>query len=89
MASLVCDNVTYRTLSAEDLIRLGHHCSNTARRAEQAERELTKIKLLSHFAERVGDQIEAVVTGVERFGLFCRGLEIPVEGTRPHQCSFE
>ncbi|CAK9108569.1 unnamed protein product [Durusdinium trenchii] len=80
MASLVCDNVTYRTLSAEDLIRLGHHCSNTARRAEQAERELTKIKLLSHFAERVGDQIEAVVTGVERFGLFCRGLEIPVEG---------
>lgn len=80
MASMVCDNVTYRSLSAEDLIRLGHHCSNTARRAEQAERELTKIKLLTYFAERIGDKISAVVTGVERFGLFCRGVEIPAEG---------
>lgn len=80
MASMVCDNVSYRSLSEEDLIRLGHHCSNTARRAEKAERELTKIKLLSYFAERMGDKISAVITGVERFGLFCRGIEIPVEG---------
>lgn len=80
MASLVCQNVTYKGPSAEDLIRLGHHCSLTSRRAEQAERELTKIKLLSYFEEHVGEKFEAVVTGVERFGLFCRGLHIPGEG---------
>ncbi|WP_417851536.1 ribonuclease R [Thalassoglobus sp.] len=80
VSSLVCDNVTYRGASAEDLIRLGHHCSTTERRAERAERELTKMKLLTYFEERVGEKITAVITGVERFGFFCRGIEIPAEG---------
>ncbi len=80
IASLVCKNVTYRGGSEEDLIRLGHHCSTTARRAEKAERELTKMKLLSYFEDRIGEKIEAVITGVERFGFFCRGVEIPAEG---------
>lgn len=80
MAAIVLNNKTYRGPSAEDLIRLGHHCSTTARRAEKAERELTKIKLLSYFSERIGEQIEAIITGVERFGFFCRGIKIPAEG---------
>jgi ribonuclease R len=28
----------------------------------------------------VGEELDAVITGVEQFGIFCQGLEIPVEG---------
>ncbi len=59
---------------------LGTHCSDTERRAAQAERELTKIKLLAFMSGRVGEEFDAIITGVERFGLFCKGTEIPVDG---------
>ena len=64
----------------DDLVMLGQHCSDREQRATEAERELTKLKLLQYFAERIGERMEAVVTGVERFGLFAQGLEIPAEG---------
>lgn len=64
----------------EELLRLGRHCSTTERRAERAERELIKIKLLEYLSTRIGDEMEAVITGVDRFGFFCRGVEIPAEG---------
>lgn len=63
-----------------ELARLGKHCSITERRAAQAERELIKVKLLTYMSTRVGDIFEATITGVERFGLFCRGLDVPAEG---------
>ena len=62
------------------LVALGQHCSERERRAERAERELTKVKLLEYMAERLGEELNAVVTGVEPFGLFVQGLEIPAEG---------
>ncbi len=62
------------------LAALGNHCSSMEQRAEQAERELTKLKLLNYFAERIGEELEAVVSGVESFGLFAQGVAIPVEG---------
>ena len=67
-------------LSADHLEAIARRCSDLARRAEAAERELIKIKLLRHMSDQVGDEIDAVITGVERFGVFCRGTEIPVEG---------
>ena len=63
-----------------ELARLGKHCSTTERRAESAERELIKVKLLTFLSDRVGEQMEAVITGVERFGIFCQGIELPAEG---------
>lgn len=66
--------------SEQELDAIAHRCSDLSRRAEAAERELIKIKLLRFMADRVGEEIEAIVTGVERFGAFCRGTEIPVEG---------
>jgi len=64
----------------EEAMRLGRHCSNTERRAERAERELIKIKLLEYMATRLGEQMDAIITGVDRYGFFCRGVEIPAEG---------
>lgn len=63
-----------------ELAKLSRHCSNTERRAASAERELTKVKLLTYMESRIGDELTAVITGVERFGIFCQGTEVPAEG---------
>ena len=59
---------------------LGEHCSDRERRAEAAERELTKVKLLNYLATRIGEEMDGVVTGVEEFGLFVQGIQLPAEG---------
>jgi len=67
----------------EELLVLGQHCSDLEQRAEAAERELTKTKLLSYMSQRIGEELEGVITGVEGFGLFVQGLELPAEGFIP------
>ncbi len=62
------------------LVAIGEHCSEREERAEMAERELIKLKLLNYLQERIGLEMEAVVTGVERYGLFVQGVELPAEG---------
>ena len=69
-----------RRAAAEGLPRLGEECSLLERRAEAAERELVKLKLLLFLSSRTGQEMDAVVTGVESFGLFVQGLELPAEG---------
>jgi ribonuclease R len=59
---------------------LGDLCSEREQRAESAERELIKVKLLNYLSTRIGEQMDAVVTGVEDFGLFVQGVELPAEG---------
>jgi ribonuclease R len=63
-----------------ELIVAGQHCSRTERRAEQAERELVKVKLLTYMSDRVGDEFDAIVTGVQDWGFFCQAVEVPAEG---------
>ncbi|MFI4874282.1 MAG: ribonuclease R [Blastopirellula sp. JB062] len=58
----------------------GEHCSEREQRAASAERDLVKIKLLNHLSQKIGMEMEAVVTGVESFGLFVQGLELPADG---------
>lgn len=64
----------------DKLVVLGEHCSGREQRAEAAERELTKIKLLAYLSQRIGEEMDAVVTGVESFGLFAQGVKLPAEG---------
>ena len=68
------------TDSMAELLQLGKNCSSTERRAEKAERELIKIKLLRYMANHIGEEMEAFITGVENFGMFCQGVKIPAEG---------
>jgi ribonuclease R len=67
----------------DQLYAFGEHCSDREQRAERAERELIKIKLLEYFEERIGEKMGAVITGIERFGLFVQGLELPADGLVP------
>jgi ribonuclease R len=64
----------------DKLVVLGEHCSGREQRADAAERELTKVKLLAYLSERIGEEMDALITGVESFGLFVQGVELPAEG---------
>jgi ribonuclease R len=63
-----------------ELQALGEHCSKTERRAEHAERELIKVKLLTYMNERLGTELGAIVTGVADYGFFAQAEDLPVEG---------
>jgi ribonuclease R len=63
-----------------ELAALGEHCSKTERRAEMAERELIKLKLLTYLNERIGLEMEVVITGVADYGFFGQAEDLPVEG---------
>ncbi|MDR1493532.1 MAG: VacB/RNase II family 3'-5' exoribonuclease [Planctomycetaceae bacterium] len=65
---------------AQTLFLLGEHCSQCERNAEEAERELTKLKLINYLATKIGERMTGVITGVEYYGFFVQGVEIPAEG---------
>jgi len=67
-------------LSTGELAKIGEQCSTAERVAQDAERELIKIKLLNYLKDRIGEELPAKITGVERFGIFCQGTELPAEG---------
>lgn len=64
----------------KELLALGDHCSKTERRSEQAERELVKLRILQHLSTRLGEQHEAVITGVAEYGFFAQAQQFPAEG---------
>ena len=62
------------------LVETAARCSRTERQAEQAERELTKVKVLTLLEKHIGEEFEGVVSSTAEYGLF---VEIPkylVEG---------
>ena len=63
-----------------ELVALGEHCSFTERRAEQAERELIKLKLLDYLSHRVGMEMTAIITGVHEYGFYAQAEDFPAEG---------
>jgi ribonuclease R len=63
-----------------ELVALGEHCSKTERRAEVAERELVKLKMLTYLSERLGMSMEVVITGVADYGFYGQAETLPVEG---------
>ena len=71
--------------SFDALVGLGDHCSEREQRAAKAERELVKVKLLTYMQQRIGEQLDAIITGVESFGIFAQGIKIPAEGLIPIQ----
>jgi ribonuclease R len=63
-----------------ELVGLGEHCSKMERRADLAERELVKLKLLTYLSERLGMEMEVIITGVADYGFFGQAEQLPVEG---------
>jgi ribonuclease R len=63
-----------------ELAALGAHCSKMERRGDIAERELIKLKLLTYLEDRIGMNLEAIITGVADYGFYGQGERLPVEG---------
>ncbi len=63
-----------------ELTALGDHCSKMERRAETAERELVKLKILLYLSGKLGEQLDAVITGVADYGFFAQAERFPAEG---------
>ncbi|MEN1681575.1 MAG: ribonuclease R [Planctomycetota bacterium] len=61
-------------------LQWGDHCSDREQRAAGAERELKKVKLLTYLEDKIGTQMDGVITGVESFGIFVMGNDLPAEG---------
>jgi ribonuclease R len=66
--------------NTEELVALGEHCSKMERRAETAERELVKVRLLTYLSTRLGERLDAVITGVADYGFFAQAERFPAEG---------
>jgi len=64
----------------DELVALGDHCSKMERRAEVAERELVKLKLLTYLSDKLGLELEVVITGVADYGFYGQPEKLPVEG---------
>jgi ribonuclease R len=64
----------------QPLATLAVHCSSTERRAEAAERELTKVKLLEYLEGRIGETFTGIITGVQAFGVFVESPEFLIDG---------
>jgi ribonuclease R len=63
-----------------EMLALGAHCSRAERRAENAERELIKLRLLHYLGQRIGATMDAIITGVADYGFYAQGDHIPAEG---------
>src|SRR5439155_12320189 len=68
------------TADAIELTALGEHCSKMERRAETAERELVKLKILTFLSRKLGEKFDAVITGVADYGFFAQVEQFPAEG---------
>jgi ribonuclease R len=78
--ALITEKPAKAGFGSEELLRLSRHCSMTERQAQKAERELTSLKLLAYLESRIGEELDAVISGVDRYGFFARGVELPAEG---------
>lgn len=67
-------------ISTSRLAEIGRHISFTERRAEDAERELKRVKVLELLKDRIGDVFPGVVTGITSFGIFVQLREYLIEG---------
>lgn len=56
------------------------YCSTTEKRAEEAEREIIKLKLLRHLEEHTDKVMKGVVTGIQEYGLFVQIDEFQLDG---------
>lgn len=68
------------THSTTDMQRLGVECSTKERRADDASRDVMGYLKCDYMRAHVGDEFEAVITGVVEFGLFVQLANLQVDG---------
>ncbi|HEY2012845.1 MAG TPA: VacB/RNase II family 3'-5' exoribonuclease [Bryobacteraceae bacterium] len=72
-----------RPESAGELARIADDCSQSERRAADAERELVEWKKVKFMAERVGQDFDALIISTAKYGLFVELADLFIEGLVP------
>ncbi|RKY11660.1 MAG: ribonuclease R, partial [Planctomycetota bacterium] len=67
-------------LSEGELADIGSHITFTEQRAEDAEKELKTVLILQMLSERIGEQLNCVVSGLTNFGIFVQCTKFGIEG---------
>ena len=70
-------------IGPERLELIAHDCSETERRAADAERELVEWKKARFMEDKVGDEFHGLITSTTRFGFFVELENLFVEGLVP------
>ncbi len=70
-------------MAPETLEEIAHDCSETERRAADAERELVEWKKARFMESRVGEEFRGLITSTTRFGFFVELENLFVEGLVP------
>jgi ribonuclease R len=80
------DLIVHRLLkgmAAPDLAGIADECSQSERRAADAERELVEWKKVKFMAERVGQDFDALIISATKYGLFVELADLFIEGLIP------
>ncbi len=64
----------------EDMQVLGDHCSMTERRADDATRDAILRYKCEFMRDRIGEEFDAIITGVTNFGIFVEMADVYTEG---------
>ncbi|MHC4571017.1 MAG: ribonuclease R [Planctomycetota bacterium] len=67
-------------LAERDLTEIGKHITFTEQRAEDAEKELKTVLILQMLSNKIGDELDCVVTGLAGFGVFVQSRKFGIEG---------
>jgi ribonuclease R len=59
------------------------HCSNMEKKAADAERASVKYKQVEYLSDKIGQEFEALISGVSRWGLFVELVESKSDGMIP------
>jgi ribonuclease R len=70
-------------IAEADLAQIAEECSQTERRAAEAERELVEWKKVRFMQDRVGEEFAALILNPTKFGMFVELTDLFVEGLVP------
>lgn len=66
--------------SVEDLEKIAEHCNERESAARKVERKMRKVAAAHFLRDRIGEEFDAIVTGVTPKGTFARAIKPPVDG---------
>jgi ribonuclease R len=72
-----------RPYDMQQLLEAGEKSSTMERIAQKGERDLIKIKSCRILKDSVGNEFDAVISGMAKFGLFVSLIDMPIEGMIP------
>ena len=70
-------------IALEELHEIAEECSQSERRADEAERELMEWKKVKFMQDRVGEDFDGLIISVTKFGFFVELTDLFVEGLVP------